>query len=421
MAKQEDMIIFSNGPGEISTWVLPIVEAVCRRPYLHSRYRVILIVHPCQFASGAERVVAGGFEGIEKVIGPREYTTMLITGFGRRKHSFQRNGVMFSLGGDLMHPVLFRKRIRGKHLLYAYTNNTGWEKHYERIFVRNEYVRNKFLKRGIPGNRISICGDLVYSSLKFLKERKVARDELGVSEHEKMVIFMPGSRAFEVRYMVSVFLKVIDDVTENLQNLRVFFLKSPYVSSDLMEDALAMGGRIQEAESLSGILREEKERTGLFSVAFGREKEVMILDGGLEHWGRAVDFAVTLPGTNTIQLAYRGIPSLVVAPLNKPELIPVEGPFGALKWVPWFGKRILRKAVYRYISRFPYASLPNMYMNREVVPELFGVIKTSDITEKVVDILANGRDEEIRERLGCFTFSHDPASLIVDEVWPLVP
>lgn len=419
MDKPEDLVIFSNGPGEVSTWVLPIVEAVIKREELQSRYRIILIIHPCQFASGREGFVGRSMEGIERVIGPREYIKMLITGPGKRKHSFKKRGVIFSLGGDLMYPVFFKKRIRGEHLLYAYTNNTGWEKYYNRIFVRNDYVKNKFLRRGVPEDKIFISGDLVYSSLKYRKGRSEVRDELSIYDGEKMVIFMPGSRDFEVRYMVPVFLKVIDDLTDRLEGIRAFFLKSPYVSYEMLEEALAMGGRIREAESITGTLSKEKNEA-FYRIKFGKEKRVVILEGGLEMWGMGVDFAVTLPGTNTIELAYRGIPALVIAPLNKPELIPVEGLLGVLKWFPWAGRGILRKAGYRYFSTFSYASLPNLYMNSEVVPELSGVIKTSDITEKVYDIIHNERDREIRKKLQCFNFTQDPAKLIVNEVWPAV-
>lgn len=219
--------------------------------------------------------------------------------------------------------------------------------------------------------------------------------------------------------MVPVFLRVIDELTDKLEEIRAFFLKSPYVSYEMFCEALELGGRIREAESIPGKLSKEPDED-FYHIRFGREKKVMVLEGGLEMWGRGVDFAVTLPGTNTIELAYRGIPALVIAPLNKPELIPVEGLLGLLKWFPWAGRGILRKAGYRYFSTFSYASLPNLYMNREIIPELSGVIKTSNITNRIYDILYNQVDEEIKKRLQCFTFTHDPAKLIVDEVWPAI-
>jgi lipid-A-disaccharide synthase len=303
MSGKKDLIIFSNGPGEVSTWVLPIIDAFRKRKGLAAQYRIVLIIHPDQFGSGTEHEVAGKFNGVSRVIRPREYMKLLITGLGKKNLSFKKQGVIFSLGGNLMHPVLFRKRIRGKHLLYAYTNNTGWERYFERIFVRNDYVRNKFVLRGVPENKVMVTGDLVYSSLKGLNNRDEIREELHLSLNERMVVFMPGSRKFEARYMVPIFLKVIDDITESVEHLKIFILKSPYISYEFIREALLSGGKIKEAESMSGEMKTDA-RNGRFCIEFADGKIVQILDKGLEYWGSGIDFAVTLPGTNTIQRCY---------------------------------------------------------------------------------------------------------------------
>ncbi len=414
--KKEDMIIFSNGPGEVSTWVLPVLEEVARRQDLVSRYRVILIIHPCQFASGAEHIVAKNYDGVEAVIKPSEYLKILFTGIGKRKYSFARDGIMFSLGGDLMHPVIFRRRIKGKHTLYAYTNNPGWEKYYEKIFVRSDYIKEKFLKHGCPKEKVIITGDLVFDSLRSFKSRSEIRKSLQLKHSERMIVFMPGSRDFEVKYMLPIFLKVIDDLTEKWDDVKPFILKSPFVSFRMMERALSLGGKIKEIESLPGVLGGFSDEMGP-KIELSKGKYVQVLEGGLELWGEGIDFAVTLPGTNTVQLAYREIPSLVVAPMNKPEVIPIEGIFGLLKWVPFIGKPVLKRAVLRYIDKFPFAALPNIYENEEIVPELFGVIKTADITEMINEIIENRTDEKIRKRLLRFKPESDPVRIITEEVW----
>jgi len=414
--KKEDMILFSNGPGEVSTWVLPVLEEVARRQDLVSRYRIILIIHPCQFASGAEHIVAKNYDCVEEVIKPSEYLKILFTGIGKRKYSFARDGIMFSLGGDLMHPVIFRRRIKGKHTLYAYTNNPGWEKYYEKIFVRSDYIKEKFLKHGCPKEKVIITGDLVFDSLRSFKSRPEIRKSLELKRSERMIVFMPGSRDFEVKYMLPIFLKVIDDLTEKWDDVKPFILKSPFVSFSMMESSLSLGGKIKEIESLHGVLEGFSDEVGP-KIELSNGKYVQVLEGGLELWGDGIDFAVTLPGTNTVQLAYREIPSLVVAPMNKPEVIPIEGIFGLLKWVPFIGKPVLKRAVLRYIDKFPFAALPNIYENEEILPELFGVIKTANITEKINEIIENKTDEKIRKRLLHFKPDSDPVRIIVEEVW----
>ncbi|MFW6180793.1 MAG: hypothetical protein ACOC8N_03520 [Spirochaetota bacterium] len=409
----EDLVIFTNGPGEIATWVAPVLERVTARPSLRERYRVVVVIHPCQFGSGTEQLVAPALPGVDLVVGPGAYLRLLFTGLGGRRYRFSRQGVIFSLGGDLMHPVLFRRRIRGRHLLYAYTNNPGWEQSYRRIFVRSAQVKTKFLNRGIPSEKVVVTGDLVYSSLRTEQDREQARTRLGLGGDERMVAFLPGSRAFEVEHMMPVFLKVIDELTGRMGEVRPFFLKSPFATREMIERGLARGGSFPEMESLPGTLRQGE---GSCWVEYAGGRRVGLLEGGLERWGAAIDLAVTLPGTNTVQLAYRKIPALVVAPLNRLELIPIEGPAGLLKWVP-LGRAVLRRAVARYVREFRYASLPNLYEGEEIFPELFGVIRTTDIVSRLLALLGGGEERDIRERLERFAFETDPADIIMREVW----
>ena len=82
---------------------------------------------------------------------------------------------------------------------------------------------------------------------------------------------------------------------------------------------------------------------------------------------------------------------------------------------------ILKKAVFRYLKKFPYASLPNMYANEEIFPELFKVIRTDEITEKIVEIFENGTDKKIAGKLDRFKPGSDPADLIIKEVFEKDP
>ncbi|MCK5569684.1 MAG: hypothetical protein KAJ15_08195, partial [Spirochaetes bacterium] len=251
---------------------------------------------------------------------------------------------------------------------------------------------------------------------KFLRPGLDVRKELDIKDGEKMVVFLPGSRAFEVWYMLPMFLKVISDIADRISGVKPFLLKSPYISYDFIEKALANGGNIKVAESIPGELKRQGNNF-LPYIEFSGGKRVSVLEKGLKYWGEGIDFAVTVPGTNTIQLAYREIPSLVVAPLNKPELYPVEGPLGLLKWIPLIGNMILKKAVFKYLTKFPYASLPNMYENEEIFPELFKVIQTDEITDKIIEIFTNKEHEKIKKKLSRFKPDDSPADLIIQEAF----
>ena len=410
MNSRQDLLIFSNGPGEVSTWVQPVVEALRTRADLSEKFRVILIIQPCQFGSGTEYRVGRTIDGIEQIVEKRTFMRMLLTGIGKRKYSFSREGIIFSLGGNLMYPVLFRKRIRGRHTLYAYSHNPGWEKQYKTIFVRNSYVKEKYLSRGVPEEKLLITGDLVYSSLKFLKQRNEVREELGIGKREKMIAFLPGSREYMTIHLIPIFLKLIDDVCDRVSGIRPYLLKSPYVSFELIEKSLTVKKEIEGLKAATGTLHKND---GMHHIELASGKRVYILEGQLDYWGRGIDFAVTIPGTNTVQLAYRGIPALIVAPGNKPEAVPIEGAVNFVKYIPFIGRYLLKKVILSYADSFPHTALPNIYMKEEILPEMVGILKTDDITGKIQELLADEKLASIRERLSCFQFETSPVDVIL--------
>ncbi|MGV0029477.1 lipid-A-disaccharide synthase, partial [Phormidesmis priestleyi ANT.L61.2] len=59
---QVDILILSNGPGEVTTWVRPVVRAL--RQQLgddHSLVRISVILSPCPNATGKEAAIARSY------------------------------------------------------------------------------------------------------------------------------------------------------------------------------------------------------------------------------------------------------------------------------------------------------------------------------------------------------------------------
>jgi lipid A disaccharide synthetase len=104
-------------------------------------------------------------------------------------------------------------------------------------------------------------------------------------------------------------------------------------------------------------------------------------------------------------------------PLNKPDIIPFVGVLAVLKWIPFVGKPLVKKAALKYAGKFKFCSLPNIYQNKKIVPEIFGIIKTDDITDLLIEIIENDEVENIKQRLSVFSAEEDPAEKIIRSIW----
>jgi lipid-A-disaccharide synthase len=93
---------------------------------------------------------------------------------------------------------------------------------------------------------------------------------------------------------------------------------------------------------------------------------------------------VTLPGTNTLQLAALGSPMLVLVPLNRVENAVVEGPINWLS-TRWRVTRALkRRMLLRVNERLRFIALPNILAGEEIVPELRAMLQPSDVACELV-------------------------------------
>lgn len=67
---------------------------------------------------------------------------------------------------------------------------------------------------------------------------------------------------------------------------------------------------------------------------------------------RRAQLAITIPGTNTLELALAGLPSLVLLPLHKPEMLPLEGLWHWLLMLPG-AKALKQNFIRRLEPRIP--------------------------------------------------------------------
>ena len=329
--------VLTNGPGELWGWVRPVVMELRRRG--HS---VSLWLLPCQFASGHEREAAS-LLGVDKLEGPGSAARLW------RALKDERTDCAVQLGGDLAFGLHLSKAAHVPLTCYTYGPKKGLKKGVQVLTA----FPSQALR--IPGARP--IGDLVQDALLLDTQMSQPNQEpWDLDPSSPRVLFLPGSRP-AIRRAALPWLAVVKETLRSLiPSVQVRTLFPPFVA---------------ETE-----LRPWRD-AGLDPVRTG---------AGIAMKG--ADFALTQPGTNTLELMHCGLPALVIAPASFLELIPVSGLRGMLASLPMIGKGIRRAAVQHVLDRWNgFISLPNRIAGRPILDEAYGDISPQQTAERIAAAL----------------------------------
>ena len=83
-------------------------------------------------------------------------------------------------------------------------------------------------------------------------------------------------------------------------------------------------------------------------------------------------YALTIPGTNTMQLAYLKVPYFMIFPTHDSKILRLDGLIGLLLHIPLLGTLLKRIILTIAIKKKRFYSIPNIYFNKNVFPELVG-------------------------------------------------
>jgi lipid-A-disaccharide synthase len=133
---------------------------------------------------------------------------------------------------------------------------------------------------------------------------------------------------------------------------------------------------------------------------------------------KGVDLALTQPGTNTLELLYLKIPTLVAVPYVFLEDIP----FGGLKRftfrLPWVKNRLLKT----FSENKKMLSWPNIIMGKELIPELVGDYAPRQIAEKMANYLCdNSWLKNISDLMSKFSSVQGASRRLTEEIIGCLP
>ena len=373
-----ELILAGNGPGELSGWIAPVARAARRAlPDL----RLTLALSPSQFAGGRELQVVQTWNLFDRILEPR---TCLRVAAGLEALPVAETATLIHLGGDLWLSGRLASRVhRPACALVETTLVARRHQMFSRLFAVSTGVAADLTASGVPREKIIMTGDPRVDAISetILPGLTSAPGTSAIPT----ISILASSRDRIFTIAALYFLRAGAALRSQSGAVRFKMIVSPYVSPSVW-----MGAREDAARRWPGL-------------------DVEWVTG--EPWPAvaASDLVVTIPGTNTLELAILGVPFVVVLDTDLVTVAPVEG---VLEWVTRApGLRRLRRALLlRRLSQLRFAALPNIRAGREIVPELIGRWTPEELAKQIAALLRSpAKRDEIRQALQD-TFTQPPGA-----------
>jgi hypothetical protein len=370
------IVVTTNGPGELMGWARPFLRAVFDRA---PDADVTVIFVPCPYATGSEAQATKAMFPKAHVLDPKDYGRFLLRGRANAAATpgmHRGAGALQYLGGDLFHATTIARRLDLRPMTYKFTKRS-YAQSFTRFFALDDRNAAELRRNGAPADRVKIVGNLVPDGVLGSLSRSVWSTRGGTG-----VCIMPGSRPNEVRLGVPFFLAVARELRRRKPDVKITFVLSPFNGDDELRASLE-ARQDPRMFGISGTLRAD-------GACIEADGESFPIDRSGDYGAVAnARLVVTIPGTKCIEAAVLGRPMLVVVPLNRADAITVNGLAGYLHLVPLVGRPLKSLIVRAAERRFRYVTQPNIDADREIVPEMRGVLHPADVAAKAAALLGD--------------------------------
>ncbi len=379
--KPIDILILSNGPGEITTWVRPVVKAL-RKELGDDRVqtRISVMLSPCPHSTGQEAAIARRYPEVDRVQSSEQFFSFLLWGKTTDNWDWREQGVVLFLGGDQFYPLMIGKRLGYHTVIYA-----EWEARWYR-WLDCFAVMNQRVIEAIPESyrhKLTVVGDLMadFSPISLDFVEMATNPVIGI---------LPGSKAGKLTQGVPLCLAIAEHIYQQKPQARFILPIAPTIDIDTLVRfadpkynpfVMKMGGVI-------GQLRQENEKYYL-QTKTGLNIELISQFPAHEPLQQCC-LTLTTVGANTAELGALGIPMIVLLPTQQLDAMRTwDGIPGILANLPLVGSELAKLINARVVKTGRLFAWPNIWANEEIVPELRGELEAEKVAELVLDWLEN--------------------------------
>jgi lipid-A-disaccharide synthase len=390
-----DILILTNGPGEVTTWVRPVVKALRQRlGENRQQTRISVMLSPCPHATGKEAPIIRAYPEVDRVQASADFFDFVLWGKTADQWDWRDRGAVVFLGGDQIFPLLIGKRLGYKTLIYA-----EWEARWYR-WIDRFGVMNASVLDGIPSRyhaKFSIVGDLMAD----------VPQQLASCSSEKLsgqIALLPGSKPGKLAQGVPFCLAIAEAVHQQRPDLRFILPVAPTLDLETLARyadphknplVMRMGG-------ISAHLLKESTEMGSFSLKTSGGLVIPLITDYPAHAQLVqCQLALTTVGANTAELGSLAIPMIVLLPTQELDAMRNwDGLPGIIASLPIVGSAIAKQINAIVLRQGRLFAWPNLWAKEEIVPELIGELHAPDVAAKVLQFIDHPEQlQQMRDRL----------------------
>ncbi|MBW4617261.1 MAG: lipid-A-disaccharide synthase [Desmonostoc vinosum HA7617-LM4] len=373
-----DILILSNGPGEVTTWVRPVVKAL-RQKLGDDRcvVRISVVLSPCPNATGKETAIARSYPEVDRVQAAEHFWSFLLWGKTFENWDWRNHGVIVFLGGDQIFPVIIGKKLGYPTVVYAEWE-ARWHKWINRFGIMKPQLANRVPQK--YAHKFTVVGDLM---LEAGSHSSSANDQ----QQTELIGILPGSKAAKLAQGVPLTLAIAEYIhakrpqtkfvipvapTLDLQTLASFAnpQKNPFVQTFGISGTSLLTTLKSALTTPKGLTVELWQETPAYDLL------------------SQCSICLTTVGANTAELGALGVPMIVLLPTQQLDAMRSwDGLPGILANLPGVGSTFAKLINWLVLRRKGLLAWPNIWAQQEIVPELVGKLQPQEVAEIVLDFL----------------------------------
>ena len=396
-----DIVILSNGPGEVATWVRPVVKAL-ERIKDDRALRISVLLSPCPHSTGKEASIVASFAEVERVLPASDFFAFLLWGKTPDDWQWHRRGIVVFLGGDQFYTVAISRRLGYSSLIYA-----EWDARWYRFVDRFAAMNQKAIDR-IPKSyqhKFSLVGDLMADVALEVKQSHL-------DSNSPLIGLFVGSKPAKLSQGVPLCLAIAEIIQQHNPQTRFMIPVAPTL--DLTTLANYASPHNPLVSSFGNVTAKLTQNEPTQLITSGGTK--IELATPTYQTIANCQICLTTVGANTAELTALQVPMIVLLPTQQLDAMRSwDGLPGILANLPGVGIAFAKSINWLVLKQGRLFAWPNIWAGREIVPELVGRLEPEEVARLVLDYLAHPQKlKDMSDLLGLIRGQTGAAQQIAD-------